>query len=94
MFKKNKRIQGATMQVRDLAKVFKLKVGEFVIVSGYTRQGLYQVLERENKRNKPRYNAFISHLEFLNEHMYQKDVAQARIEKNERDKAIEYLKRR
>lgn len=82
------------MQVRDLAKVFKLKVGEFVIVSGYTRQGLHQVLERENKKKKPKYNAFISHLEFLNEHMYQQDVAQARIEKNERDKAIEYLKRR
>lgn len=82
------------MQVRDLAKVFKLKVGEFVNISGYTRQGLHQVLDRENKRNKPRYNAFIAQLELINMKMYEEDLAQARIEKNNRDKAIEYLKRR
>lgn len=80
------------MTVKELAKAFGLKVGEFASVSGYSRQGLYDVVENNKPVNSVRFNAFIDHLQLYSNVIHEQNIAQARIEKNVRDKLIEQLR--
>lgn len=80
------------MTVNELAKAFGLKVIEFASISGYSRQGLYDVIENNRPVNSVRFNAFIDHLQLYSNAIHEQDIAQARIEKNVRDKLIEQLR--
>lgn len=79
------------MKVIELAKTFNMSVSELVAISGYTRQSLYNILSGRNV-NKGRFNAFLDLLQTISEHQYNEDIAQARINKNMRNKAITELK--
>lgn len=81
------------MTVKELAKAFGLKVDEFASVSGYSRQGLYNVVENNKPVNSVRFNAFIDHLQLYSNVIHEQDISQARIEKNVRDKLIEQLRK-
>ena len=81
------------MTVKELAKAFGLKVNEFAFISGYSRQGLYDVVETNKPVNSVRFNAFIDHLQLYSNDIYERDIAQARIEKKVRDKLIEQLRK-
>lgn len=80
------------MTVKELAKAFSLKVNEFASISGYSRQGLYDVIENEKQINNVRFNAFLDHLQLCSDAIHEQDIAQARIEKNVRDKLIKQLR--
>lgn len=81
------------MQVRDLATVFKLTVVDLSKISGYTRQGLYQLFERKYKNHKPRFDEFLVHMELVNQKLYEKDMAQALLEKNIRENTLNELRK-
>ncbi len=80
------------MTVKELANAFGLKVNEFVSISGYSKQGLYDVIENNKSINNVRFNAFLDHLQLYSDAIHSQDIAQARIEKNEREKLIRELK--
>lgn len=80
------------MTVKQLAKTFGLKVNEFASISGYSKQALYNIIEKGEAVNNVRFNSFIDHLQLYSNVIHEQDIAQARIEKNERDKLIEQLK--
>lgn len=82
------------MTVKEIAKSFGLKVNELASISGYSKQGLYDVIEDRNNINIKRFNAFLDHLQFISDSIHEQDIAQARIEKNERDNLIKELKER
>ena len=82
------------MTVKELAKAFGISVGQLVTISGYSKQGLYDVMAGKNNTNKNRFNAFLEHLQFVSNSIHEQDIAQARIEKNIRDKMIAELKER
>ena len=81
-----------SVTVKKLANSFGLKVSEFATLSGYSRQGLYDLIESNKNANTIRFNAFISHIELVSEEIYQQDLAQATIEKNDRKKLINELR--
>ena len=80
-----------SVTVKKLANSFGLKVSEFATISGYSRQGLYNLIESEKIGNPNRFCAFIHHLELFSEEIYKQDLAQAEIKKNERKKFIDEL---
>lgn len=80
------------MTVKELANAFGLNVNEFAIISGYSRQGLYDVIENNKPINNVRFNAFLNHLQLLSNAINEQDIAQARIEKNMRDELIKQLR--
>jgi len=80
------------MTVKELANAFGMNVNEFASISGYSRQGLYDVIENNKPVNMVRFNAFIDHLQLCSDSIHGQDIAQARIEKNVRDKLIEQLR--
>ena len=82
------------MTVKELSKAFGISVGQLVTISGYSKQGLYDVMAGKNNTNKNRFNAFLEHLQFVSNSIHEQDIAQARIEKNIRDKMIAELKER
>ena len=81
-----------SVTVRKLANSFGLKVSEFSTLSGYSRQGLYDLIESKKPMNTSRFNTFVSHIELVSEEIYQQDLSQAKIERNERMKLINKLK--
>ena len=80
------------MTDKELAKAFGVKVGELCVMIGYSRSGLY--LEISNKRKSSRFNSALDHLQFISDKQYEEDIAQAKINKNTRDKMIAELKER
>lgn len=80
------------MTVKELANAFGLTVNEFASVSGYSKQGLYNVIENEKPINNVRFNAFLNSLQLYSDAIHEQDIAQARIEKNVRDKMIKQLR--
>lgn len=80
------------MTVKELAKVFRMNVNQLSMISGYSRQGLYDLLGVETNINQKRFNSFLDHLSFISNAQYEEDIAQARIEKNEREKVLKELK--
>lgn len=81
------------MTVKELAKAFRMDINTLSSISGYSRQGLYDVITGKNA-NKKRFNAFLDHLQFISNSFHEQDIAQARIDKNIRDKMISELKER
>lgn len=81
-----------SVTVKKLASSFGLKVSEFATLSGYSRQGLYDLIESNKNINTIRFNAFISHIELVSEEIYQQDLSQSKIERNERNKFINELR--
>ena len=80
------------MKVKELAKAFGMSVEQIVSISGYSKQGLYDVLERKRNINSNRFNSFLDHLQFISHSIHEQDIAEARIQLNNRAKILEQLK--
>lgn len=80
------------MTLKELAKAFNITIGDLAVVMGYTKQSLYDIVSRKNRTNKRRLYASLEHLQAISESQYQEDLAEARIQKNIREKGIEWLK--
>lgn len=80
------------MTVKEVAKAFDMSVNQIAMISGYSRQGLYDVISGRGTKNANRFNAFIDHLSFISQSKYQQDIAEAKIQANTRDKILEILK--
>lgn len=80
------------MTVKEIAKAFNMSVNQLTMISGYSKQGLYDVIESNGNKNANRFNAFIDHLSFISQSQYQQDISEARIQVNTRDKILEILK--
>lgn len=80
------------MTVKELAKNFEISINQLIMISGYSKQGLYDVLNDKVNRNDRRFNAFLEHLHFISKSMYEQDLAEARIQLNTRNKCLEQLK--
>lgn len=80
------------MTVKELANIFGMSVNQLAEISGYSRQGLYDVIERKCNRNPNRFNSFIDHLNFISKSIHEQDIAEARIQLNLRTKTLEQLK--
>lgn len=80
------------MTVKEVANIFGMSVTQLAIISGYSRQGLYDVIERKNIGNTHRFEAFIDHLHYISHSIHEQDIAEARIQLNLRTKVLEQLK--
>ena len=80
------------MTVKELANAFGLRVNVFASYSGYSKQGLYDVVESNKPINSVRFNAFIDHLQLYSDALCERDIAQALNNKIMREKLIEQLK--
>lgn len=80
------------MTLRDLAKTFNMNIEQLTIASGYSRQYLYNLLSGKTNIHKKRFNSFLDHLNFISNAQYEEDIAQAMIEKNKRENALNELK--
>lgn len=80
------------MTVKEIAKSFGMSVNQLAMISGYSRQGLYDVIEGNVNRNNNRFEAFVDHLHFISASIYEQDIAEARIQLNTRTKILEQLK--
>ena len=80
------------MTDKELAKAFGVNVGELCGIIGYSRSGLY--LEISGNRKSSRFESALDHLQLISDKQYEEDIAQARINKNTRDKMIAELKER
>jgi hypothetical protein len=80
------------MTLNKLAKAFGVTIGDLASVMGYTRQGLYDLVKCKNNTNKRRLYAALELLQDISDSHYKEDLAEARIQKNIREKGIEWLK--
>lgn len=81
------------MTVKEIANTFGMSVTKLAVISGYSRQGLYDVIEGKCNRNTDRFESFIDHLHFISMRILEQDIAEARIQLNLRTKALEQLKK-
>lgn len=58
------------MTVKEVAKAFDMSINQLAMISGYSRQGLYDVIEGNGNKNANRFNAFIDHLSFISQSQY------------------------
>jgi hypothetical protein len=78
-------------RLKEIAKTFGMSVTEFASFTGYSKQALYQMIDGDNGVCTPRLKATIDHLKFASESLHSQDIVEARIQKNNRDKAIKEL---
>ncbi len=76
------------MTVRDIAKTFGMDVNQLSSISGYSKQGLYNLVNSKTKVNKKRFTVFLEHLRFISNSRYEQDIAQAEIKKRKREKML------
>ncbi len=76
------------MTVRDIAKTFGMDVNQLSSISGYSKQGLYNLVNSKTKVNKKRFTVFLEHLRFISNSQYEQDIAQAEIKKRKREKML------
>ena len=81
------------MKVSEVAKAFGISVKELSSISGYSRQGLYDVIENRVNRNEKRFSAFMNSLETTSRSMLDRDIAKAKVQFFIRKKTIEELKK-
>lgn len=81
------------MKVSEVAKAFGISVKELSSISGYSRQGLYDVIEYRANRNEERFSSFLNNLETTSRSMLNKDIAKANVQFFIRKKTIEELKK-
>ena len=76
-----------------MAKVFGISVKELSSISGYSRQGLHDVIENRVDRNEKRFSSFLNNLEATSRSMLNKDIAKAKVQFFIRKKTIEELRK-
>ena len=79
------------MKVKEIAKLFGMNVDTLVSISGYSKQGLYDVIKNKCNRDNKRFNEFIELMQFISMHIFAEDKAEARIQYNIREKVLEQL---
>jgi len=80
------------MTLRKLAKAYSTTVEGLAGVMGYTRQALYDIVNGKGNTNKRRLYAALERLQDISDSHYSEDLAEARIQKNIREKGIEWLR--
>lgn len=80
--------------VKEIANAFGMSINQLVGISGYSRQGLYNVVEQKKdiNVNENRLNAFIDHLALISESIHEQDISEARIQLVKRSKLLEELR--
>lgn len=81
------------MKVSEVAKAFGISVKELSSISGYSRQGLHDVIENRVNRNEERFSSFLNNLETTSRSMLNKDIAKANVQFFIRKKTIEELRK-
>ncbi len=76
------------MTVRDIAKTFGMDVNQLSSISGYSKQGLYNLVNGKTKVNKKRFTSFLEHLRVISNSQYEQAIAQAKIKKKKREKML------
>ena len=76
------------MCLKEIAKQFNHTIDSFAKALGYSRQGLYQMLDGENKICTPRYYAAMKLLKHESDKMYEKDLKAADQRRIEREETI------
>lgn len=82
------------MTLREFANLFRMNTVQLSNISGYSREWLQTLVvkERSNKKiNRNRFKAFVCHLQVLSDNQYNNDIANAKIDKKIREKAITKL---
>ena len=77
---------------KELADAFDMKVLDFARMTGYSKQGIYQMLKKSNGVCTPRLLSTIHLLELHSEKMYEKDIEKACERKRKREYALKCLK--
>ena len=70
---------------KELANAFDMKVLEFSRMTGYSRQAIYQMLEKSNGVCTPRLLSVIHLLEYQSKEIYEKDIKKQMKEKERGD---------
>jgi hypothetical protein len=78
-------------RIKLIADSFGMSVTAFAAFTGYSKQALYQALDGTNGVCTPRLKATIDYLKFTSNSIHEQDIAEARIKKNIRDKAVKEL---
>ncbi len=81
------------MKVSEVEKAFGMSVKKLSSVSGYSRQGLHDVIGNRVNRNEKRFSAFLNNLETTSRSMINKDIAKAKVQFFIRKKMIEELRK-
>lgn len=81
-----------SINLKDLANVFGMKVIDFAKMVGYSKQGLYQMLKEKNGYCKVRMKSTMELLKLKSQEMYEEDIKKAAEKENCRLYAIECLK--
>ena len=77
---------------KERANAFDMKVLDFARMTGYSKQGIYQMLEKSNGVCIPRLLSTIHLLEYQSKEMYEKDIKKADESKEKREYALQCLK--
>lgn len=77
---------------KELANAFDMKVLDFARMTGYSKQAIYQILEKSNGVCTPRLLSTIHLLEYQSKEMYQKDIDRAKESQKKREYALQCLK--
>lgn len=81
-----------TITPKELANAFDMKVLDFARMTGYSKQGIYQMLEKSNGVCTPRLSSTINLLELKSDKIYENDVEIALEKQRKREFAIKCLK--
>ena len=79
------------MKVKEIAKLFGMNVDTLVSISGYSKQGFFDVIKNKCNRDNKRFNEFIELMQFISMHIFAEDKAEARIQYNIRKKLLKQL---
>lgn len=77
---------------KELASAFEMKVIDFAKMVGYSKQGIYQMLDRTNGINTPRFYSMIKLMEFESAKKKQEDIRAAENKEENRKYAIKCLR--
>lgn len=76
------------MDVKTLSNMFRMNVREMAILTGYSRQNLYNLTKLHSKHSKTRVSDFLIKMSTQNEMLYQQDIAIAKEQYQKRTQAL------
>ncbi|MDE6619705.1 MAG: hypothetical protein K2K74_04280 [Lachnospiraceae bacterium] len=79
------------IDLKALAKLFGMNVSELARFMGYTKQALYQLNDGTSGICTERYYKALKQLQFQNEKLYEDDLQEAQLLKQERERYIQQM---